>query len=500
MLSVYFGLIIGEIVLFDLMGEDLVSMTPMNFLGWQVPTRFVTIIGGLILLMIGVLGSLNSLIMIAKFLLKKPFQLTWKPKIGVLTILILLIIGVQFYVPFWPVLFKMYTPSFGPYIAIYDQNTMEISWDTPNPVEHTLYWGSTAEHLNNALVGRAMYNSSQTLSKHHMVLISGLTPGETYYYQIPGFTQTVYHFRMAPLAGTHEKVTFTVAADVHAGSDANVIRKNINLMLRTSPDLAFTTIAGDLCSKDDDPYLWAGIFDRQGYGKLASSIPWMNTGGNHETYNYDSSVPRRYYYKNYFQYNYAGNRTIQPGLQDYGLYYSFNYSDVHMIILDNMESESDYFSAAQIQWLHEDLARNTNMWKFVAFHFPMYSTGQPTSDTKLDAILEPIFNQYHVDGVFWGHAHNFESFYRNGTYYFTVGTGGGNLDPLLDTDHYRWPSNHFRVSETTDGTFETIYGHEYQLYGELTHGFLQVTVQDNTCTFSMYRTDGTIAVQYNLTH
>ncbi len=59
----------------------------------------------------------------------------------------------------------------------------------------------------------------------------------------------------------------------------------------------------------------------------------------------------------------------------------------------------------------------------------MYSDGDPKSLTDMDAVLEPIFAQYHVDGVFWGHAHNFESFYNStyNTYYFTLGGGEGTL-------------------------------------------------------------------------
>jgi len=32
-----------------------------------------------------------------------------------------------------------------------------------------------------------------------------------------------------------------------------------------------------------------------------------------------------------------------------------------------------------------------------------------------------IYLIYHVDGVFRGHAHNFEAFYCNKTYFFTLG-------------------------------------------------------------------------------
>ena len=276
-------------------------------------------------------------------------------------------------------------------------------------------------------------------------------------------------------------------------------------MKKVAPNLAFTTIAGDLCTRDDDNYEWAALFDKSTYGGLATEIPWMNVCGNHETYNSNPTSAYRGDYKTFFEYNYANNRTVQPGLPDYGLYYSFNYSDVHMCIMDCMENTSSYFSSAQIQWLIQDLANNAGMWKFVSFHYPMYSDGDPKSLTDMDAVLEPIFAQYHVDGVFWGHAHNFESFYNStyNTYYFTLGGGGGTLDPLTsvsDYGAYAWPATIMRVNET-NGQFANIYGSNMQIYGEITHHFLEVSVQGNiTCTFTAYRSDGSLMQQYVLTH
>jgi predicted phosphodiesterase len=501
MVALFFGLIVVGIVLFDLEQSQVTSPAPISFFGGFLPTYVVAIIGGIAAFGGGALGSFSAISMIIRFLQKKPYKLTWKPKIGAVVVAVMAIIVVQYYEPFWSVDARLYMPSFGPYIAIYDQTTMEISWDTPTPVQNTLIWGTSATNMANSVVGQAMYNSTETTSTHHIVLLTGLTPGATYYYEILGFENTVYSFKMAPAPGsTMDNVTFTIVGDTHGNFE--VCKQNVATMRQTAPNLAFTMIAGDLSSYDDDLAEWASLFDMASYGGLTTTIPWMNVCGNHETYSLSPSSPYRSYYETYFEYNYA-NRTVQPGLPDYGLYYSFNYSNVHVTVLDCMENTSGYFSNAQIQWLKSDLANNSNMWKFVTFHYPMYSDGDPTSLVDMDQILEPIFYQYHVDAVFWGHAHDFEAFKANSTYYFTLGQGGGILDPLTRVSVYgshAWPSTVLNVSQ--EGTrFSDVYGSQYQLYGELTQGFMQVSIANNsTCTFTDYRTDGSVVQQYTLTH
>ena len=147
-----------------------------------------------------------------------------------------------------------------------------------------------------------------------------------------------------------------------------------------------------------------------------------------------------------FQYDYPGNKVVLDDTPVYGLYYSYNYSNVHMVALDNFQNETftrlqgkrtgSYFTDAQLEWLEEDLSRNSEMWKFVYFHVPMYSMGDYGSNTDIINQLEPIFDKYQVDAVFYGHDHHFESFLVNNTYNFVVGGGGSSVDPMMDIEDY----------------------------------------------------------------
>ena len=108
-----------------------------------------------------------------------------------------------------------------------------------------------------------------------------------------------------------------------------------------------------------------------------------------------------------------------------------------------------------------------------------------------------------MDAVFYGHDHHFESFLVNNTYHFVVGGGGSSVDPMMDIEDYgdrAWTDYQLNVSET-DGQFDSVYGSEYQLFGELSNHYLKVKVQGNTTTFTAIRSsDGSTIVEYILEH
>ena len=504
----FLGMVIGGIVALVLLQDQIAAPgAQYDFFGTFIPIRTIVIIAGLVLFGVGGYGSIVVIIMVVKFLQKKSFRLSAAPKITAVGVIVLAIVGVGYYFPFWYIELGFGTPKFGPYLAIHGENSMLISWDTTKSKESSLFWGTNAADLSNEIVATEHYWDANKVSLHHSVVLSGLVPGETYYYWVPDISKEVYSFKAAPSPSSGEPVTFMMVADTQGGY--NIQKRNIDLMIQNSDEISFMCIAGDLTNRNDGMSEWAMLFDQRSYGRLATTTPWMNCPGNHETYCVVEGCGYRTNYKKYFQYNYPNGRETLEGMADYGLYYSYNYSNVHMVALDCLENSTlgGYFSDTQLQWLEEDLARNTNIWKFVYFHYPMYSMGDFTSEVKMAKILEPIFYKYGVDAVFYGHDHHFESYLVNGTesyggtYHFVVGGGGGGIDPLTNTEKYgarAWPSDTIRVSES-DGRFDEIYGHEYQLMGVLTNHFMKVEVNGDIATFTAIRTDdGTTIVKYTV--
>ncbi len=94
---------------------------------------------------------------------------------------------------------------------------------------------------------------------------------------------------------------------------------------------------------------------------------------------------------------------------------------------------SNYMDKRQIDWMTDQLAKDTSKWKIAYFHHPLYSSGKHGSTDKLREVLEPLLLKHGVDVVFAGHEHFYERIKpQKGIYHFTTGAGGkirkGDID------------------------------------------------------------------------
>ncbi|MHA1674639.1 MAG: metallophosphoesterase family protein, partial [Promethearchaeota archaeon] len=358
--------------------------------------------------------------------------------------------------------------NYGPYIGYYGASGMIISWDSSDGESNDLIFGPEVTLTENVSTFSSTVEPwpRSTTNFHHYVIVGDASSGDLeydtrYYYKIPEFSKKVNSFLTASNfnsensggEGEHDMVFFTMVGDTQNGFTGE--KKIIQLMVNDPdyPEMDFTCIAGDLVNRQDEISQWAALFDPLSYGRISPSIPWMNAPGNHEHSCQDPSCEFREYYKNFFRYDYPQD-TFDYQSPEFGLYYSFNNSNVHMVTLDNFDNhtyttengytQGSFLSTAQLEWLEGDLSRNqdSDQWNFVFMHVPMYSTGDYASNPELISQLEPIFIKYGVDAVFYGHDHHFETYYVNrntstdGIYYFTVGTGGGGIDDMTNFEDY----------------------------------------------------------------
>jgi len=102
-------------------------------------------------------------------------------------------------------------------------------------------------------------------------------------------------------------------------------------------------------------------------------------------------------------------------------YYRIKKGDVAFYALN-----SNYMDKKQLQWLEEQLAKDTSAWKVAFFHHPPYSSGgKHGSETSLREVIEPLFIKYGVNVVLAGHEHFYERIKpQKGIYYFISGAGG----------------------------------------------------------------------------
>lgn len=138
-----------------------------------------------------------------------------------------------------------------------------------------------------------------------------------------------------------------------------------------------------------------------------SSVPTMLTSGNHSYWsdytNGASSI----------EYNHTTVNLPEQDTEN-GIYYSFDYGDVHFTVLSSGDSSRTGVGSKQRKWIENDLASTDKKWKIVAIHNPLYSPGKYGSSSDRNQValslqkkLGSIFNEYNVDLVLEGHDHAF---------------------------------------------------------------------------------------------
>jgi len=155
--------------------------------------------------------------------------------------------------------------------------------------------------------------------------------------------------------------------------------------------------------------------------------PYMFCPGNHENSAGSGSTPSQ---SNFTAYR---ERFHMPYAYSFGpnnMFYSFDYGLVHFINIDTEVSfpgapeggkEAGPWGVDQEAWLRKDLDRATanraNVpWILIAGHRQFYATVgwlKPQMD-----YFQPIFADYDIDAVFYGHIHYYERLYpidSNGT-------------------------------------------------------------------------------------
>lgn len=100
-----------------------------------------------------------------------------------------------------------------------------------------------------------------------------------------------------------------------------------------------------------------------------------------------------------------------------GMYYSFDYSGVHFVVLDTNDIVNDTLNYTQVEWLIADLKNAKDKKTIVAMHKGIYTTGPHATDKEIVNMrktLTPIFSGNGVELVLQGHDHVYsESFFIN---------------------------------------------------------------------------------------
>lgn len=324
------------------------------------------------------------------------------------------------------------------------KTTQTITWRTSTDVstgmiQYTNIRTGAVKTTNAQLENFSTSNTDTNKGSMNLfsVTLENLQAGTTYKYKVGnGKNWSNENTFKTEESGNNVDTKFLIFGDSQSGN-ADVPNyapwnKTVQNAYSNNSDLDFMINMGDLVEKGQDYRHWNNWFDAA--KGVIDKIPEMPVQGNHETYNatgWDSTNPR--YFVNQFKVPMNG----PDGLK--GQVYSYDYGDVHFIVLDSQEDEeapnNDDFLKKQATWLDSDLTNNKKPWTIVMFHKTPYYNKASRANVTLKNILSPVIEKHHVDVVLNGHDHGisrtfpvnngqYYSDYSKGTVYYVTGRSG----------------------------------------------------------------------------
>ena len=304
----------------------------------------------------------------------------------------------------------------GPYLQMVNTNSIIIRWRTDSMTNSKVLFGLNENNLDKNIQDKA-------LSKEHVVQLNNLTANTQYFYKI-GFDTVVFkgtqqYFSTAPLSNSLKKMRFAAYGDSGLGQQTQIdINKAfLHFWKNTRPDIML--LAGDNAYGSGLETEYQTKFFDIYQDSLLRNIPLYPVLGNHDYGNSEElAANKQAHYFNTFS---TPSKGESGGVaSNSSAYYSFNYGNVHFVILDTYGTENGkklYDSTGtQALWLKDDLLKNNSMWTIALGHHPPYTKGTHNSDGEYDLVairkqVVPILERYGVDMAIFGHSHVYERSY-----------------------------------------------------------------------------------------
>lgn len=336
----------------------------------------------------------------------------------------------------------------GPYLQNVKMDGVTIMWESSIPAIGKVVFGKSRAFGNTAVE-----MDSTTI---HEITLTGLDVESVYhYYAISGGVKSpAYTFKTS--VGNDSPFSFAVYGDNKNGPFIH--SKNTDLILTKNP--SFVIHNGDLVDRGYVYKQWEKLFFTPAR-RIMSHVPLFPVLGNHEEH-------AKLYY-DFFS---------LPGNEQW---YSFDFGNAHFIILDSDKEFLDK-DDAQINWLIDDLQKNTATWTFVNFHHPPFTAGGGYYDVErifLKNLLHPIFEEYGVDVVMSGDDHNYERTFpivsKNGEKPITYIVSGNGGTPM-----------------------RYVHSREWTLYSERVFGFVIIHIDGTKLHFQSINIDDEVIDEFTL--
>ncbi len=321
-----------------------------------------------------------------------------------------------------------------------------IMWqaDTQLETPGVEYRAKNSTDSVSVIAEKAFFTDDGTENYQYDALLTGLTPDSEYEYRITSRQGAGdWHPLSTPKEGA-APYKMLIFPDSQS-SDYSDWEKVAQGAWQRNPDACAFINMGDIVDNGEDRTQWHAWFNA--VNGMRENIPFIPLMGNHETYNKDWKVRLPEAYLNYFN-------TPKNHSHDFErYYYSFDYGDVHFIVLNSQWDEINDFKQGlmeeQIPWLREDVQKSKAKWKILLVHKDVLQYrihGRPERKEGLSDLGQtfmPICDELGIDIVFTAHLHT----YRNrghlynltpsdkGPLYILTGVAGNVRYPGLWIDH-----------------------------------------------------------------
>ena len=257
------------------------------------------------------------------------------------------------------------------------------------------------------------FSTSKDAAYINTIQLTGLTAGTDYEFRVgDGSTWSELHtFRTN--AAQQDTTAFVVMGDTQMSGDREADAESIAILdalgdLVKDKQVDFGLQTGDYVDNGTNYAMWAEM--QEAFNHTFPNVDFIHTLGNHEYYGDFSGS--------------TASNILQLPSKDY---YSMEYGDVYVAVINNGADLS-----AACEWLKQDAAQSTCMWKVLSIHQPPYYTNAKGGSERFHEQIPAAAEAAGIDVVFSGHDHSYARIMakdgaavtENGVTYFICGDLG----------------------------------------------------------------------------
>ena len=233
--------------------------------------------------------------------------------------------------------------------------------------------------------------------QRHIAKISGIKPGEKYLFRV-GNAEYGWWSETGVLktADGSDEVTFLHITDTQGQNEKQYskVADLIDTAMGIYDDTDLVVHSGDISDYGSNLNYWRYFFSST---DNLIKTPLMPVAGNHETMGDTPAILD----------NFVLPDSVEQDTSS-GYYYSFDYNNVHFIMLNTNDTTDDGLGKAQLEWLRKDASSSKARWKVVVLHKAVYSNGSHFDDSEIEAMRNQfagLMPELGIDMVLQGHDH-----------------------------------------------------------------------------------------------